>query len=198
MPHQQTIYCGHWYFVKLAKPFPSQCSEGRSIGRDEVRTGCCPLEERIKLIVWVLTRGTRNAPNVPSETISKALSPAPRPANKNETLITYDRFSPASEGPCHYFPLSLRRSYLSHGDATERAHNTARVIERRSGVTRGNVPHFVNSQRSRLATHPRRASLRRRYRFYSKFRLSLEPTFREIHSHGRVHLSPGDSFELSN
>lgn len=28
----------------------------------------------------------------------------PRPANKNETLITYDRFSSASKGPYHYFP----------------------------------------------------------------------------------------------
>jgi len=39
-----------------------------------------------------------------TETVERVLCLcSPYPANKNETLITYDRFSSASKGPCYYF-----------------------------------------------------------------------------------------------
>lgn len=51
----------------------------------------------------------------------KPFAYAPRPANKNETLITYDRFSSASKGPRHYFPPSTPAILpISYEDAIER------------------------------------------------------------------------------
>lgn len=89
-----------------------------------------------------------------TETIERALclcplpSP-PCPANKNETLITYDRFSSASKGPCHYFPPSTTAIL----PIIRRHERVQPGLSQRSEVSRGNVPHFVNSQWSWVATY---------------------------------------------
>lgn len=93
-----------------------------------------------------------------TETIERALCLySSCPANKNETLITYDRFSSASKGRAIIFLPLLRRSYLSYEDTIERVQPG---LSRQSGVSRGNVPHFVNSQRSWIATYLRVALTR--------------------------------------
>lgn len=55
-----------------------------------------------------------------------------------------------------FLPL-LRRSYLSYEDTIERVQPG---LSRWSGMSRGNVPHFVNSQRSWVATYLRVALTR--------------------------------------
>lgn len=57
----------------------------------------------------------------------------PRPANKNETLITYDRFSSASKGPYHYFPPTTAILPITRRRDRTR---TSRVIAAVGGIKR--------------------------------------------------------------
>lgn len=63
-----------------------------------------------------------------------------------------------------FLPL-LRRSYLSYEDTIERVQSR---LSRRLRVSRGNVPHFVNSQWSWVATYLRVALTRMMLRFESQ------------------------------